>query len=144
VLHTFALQSIAGIALPAPEAFNAACGATVVADTIVLHDGNAGVRRTTMDVPSWDGAVNPVTCEPAASSPRERVVHSAAFTWRLTGEQIEIDFPCDDMASCIASPHLAGTMSETGLVLDNSRIGRSPLVYERVPFTRLTRLFSGR
>jgi len=132
VLHRFALQSIAGIALPAPEAFNTACGSTVVADTIIFHSGNTGVRRSAMDVPSWTGAVNPVTCEPAASSPRKRVVSRAEFTYRLVGTEIEIDFPCNDMASCIASPHLSGTMSMAALVFEISRIGRSPLVYTRV------------
>ena len=131
-LHTFALQSIAGVSLPAPEAFNTACGSTVVADTLLLYAGNTGMRRTTRDVPTWNGAVDPVTCEPAASSPRKRVRARNEFTYRLTGARIEIDFPCDDTASCIAPPHLAGTMAANDLTFDSSRIWRTPLVYIRV------------
>ena len=68
--QVFLLQSIAGVALPAPESQNTACGSLVIADTLVLYDDGAGLRRTVQDVPSYEGAVDPQTCEPAASSPR--------------------------------------------------------------------------
>jgi hypothetical protein len=131
--QVFVLQSIAGVALPAPEAQNAACGSLVVADTLVLYDNGTGLRRTVQDVPSYEGAVNPVTCEPAASSPKRRIARDYEFEYRLNGSAIEVDYPCNDviivMASCIAGPHHIGTLTAQGLVFDVSRTSRAPLVY---------------
>lgn len=131
--RVFVLQSIAGLALPAPEAQNAACGSLVVADTLVLYDDGTGLRRTVQDVPSYTGAVNPETCEPAASSPKKRITQQHEFGYRTSGTAIEVGYPCNDvvlvMASCIAPPHHTGTLSEGSLVFDVSRTGRAPLVY---------------
>ena len=131
--RVFVLESIAGQALPAPEAQNTACGSVVIADTLALYDDGTGLRRTVQEVPSYEGAVNPVTCEPAASGPRKRITQENAFDYRLNGSAIEVDYPCNDviivMASCIAGPHHTGTLSAEGIVFDVSRTGRSPLVY---------------
>jgi hypothetical protein len=131
--RVFVLQSIAGLALPAPEAFNTACGSVVVADTLVLYGNGTGLRRTVQDVPSYDGAVNPDTCEPAASSPKKRITQQHEFEYRTNGSAIDVDYPCNDviivMASCIAGPHHSGTLTDEGLVFDVSRTGRAPLVY---------------
>lgn len=130
--QVFLLQSIAGVALPAPESQNTACGSLVIADTLVLYDDGAGLRRTVQDVPSYEGAVDPQTCEPAASSPRKRVTRQKEFAYRLNGSAIEVDYPCNDvivMASCIAGPHHSGTLTAQQLVFDESRTGRAPLVY---------------
>ena len=131
--RVFVLQSIAGLPLPAPEAQSTACGSAVVADTLVLYDDGTGLRRTVEDVPSYQGAVNPETCEPAASSPKTRVTRQHAFEYRVSGTAIEVDYPCNDviivMASCIAPPHHTGTLAAGGLVFDVSRTGRAPLVY---------------
>ena len=131
--RVFVLQSIAGVPLPAPEAQYAACGSVVVADTLVLYDNGSGLRRTVQDVPSYEGAVNPETCEPAASSPRKRITQQHEFDYRLSGSAIEVDYPCNDviivMASCIAPPHHTGTLTAAALVFDVSSTGRAPLVY---------------
>ena len=133
----FVLQSIAGESLPATEAQNAACRSLVVADTLALYDDGTGVRRTVLDVPSYEGAVDPVTCESAASSPRKRVTQENDFTYRLNGTAIAVDYPCNDviivMASCIAGPHHTGMLTAEGLVFDVSRTGRAPLVYAPRP-----------
>lgn len=129
VAHVMVLQTIAGDPLPAAETVNNACGTLLVADTIVLYEGGTGERRTARDVPSWSGAVDPVTCEPAASSPRRRDVSHAELTYRQTGDVVEIDFPCPDFASCLPSPHFSGTLSDQGLILETSQSSRSPLVY---------------
>ena len=105
----------------------------MVADTLVLYGNGTGLRRTVQDVPSYDGAVNPDTCEPAASSPRKRITQQQEFEYRTSGSAIEVDYPCNDviivMASCIAGPHHTGTLTAEGLVFDVSRTGRAPLVY---------------
>jgi len=135
--QVFVLQSIAGVALPAPEAQSSACGSLVVADTLVLYENGTGLRRTVQDVPSYEGAVDPVTCEPAASGPRKRMTQENDFAYRLSGAAIEVDYPCNDviiiMASCIAGPHHTGTLSAQGLVFSASNTGRAPLVYLRRP-----------
>lgn len=128
--RVFVLQSVAGLALPAPEAPNAACGSVVVADTLVLYDDGTGLRRTVMDVPSYGGAVHPETCEPAASSPRKRITRQQRFAYRTSGSAIEVDYPCNDgNAACIEPPHHTGTLTDGSLVFDVSRTGRAPLVY---------------
>ena len=129
VARIVVLQTIAGQPLPAPEYVNNACGTLLVADTLVLYDNGTGVRRTARDVPSWSGAVDPVTCEPAASSPRRRDVSRAEFTYRQAGNVIEIDFPCRDVALCVPSPHFAGRLTDAGLILETSQSSRVPLVY---------------
>ena len=129
IAHIMVLQTIAGDPLPAAEHVNTACGTLLVADTIVLYEGGTGERRTVRDVPSWSGAVDPVTCEPAASSPRRRDVSHAELTYQLAADVVEIDFPCRDVASCIPSPHFSGTLSSQGLVLETAQFSRSPLVY---------------
>ena len=131
--RVFVLQSIAGLPLPAPEAQNAACGSLVVADTLVLYENGTGLRRTVQDVSSYQGAVNPETCEPAASAPKRRVTEQQKFAYRTSGSAIEVEYPCNDviivMASCIAPPHHSGTLTGGSLVFGESRTGRAPLVY---------------
>lgn len=129
VRDAFVLQSIAGEALPTLEYVNGACGTTLVADTIVLFEDGTGTRSTARDVPSYGGAVDPITCEPAASSPRQRSVTRAVFRYHLDGNAISFDFPCNDTASCIPPSVRAGTVSEDGLVLDAFYGVRTPLVY---------------
>jgi hypothetical protein len=135
--QVFVLQSIAGVALPAPESQNNACGSRVVADTLVLYDDGTGLRRTVQDVPSYDGPVNPDTCEPAASAPKERITQDNEFDYQLNESAIAVTYHCNDViivaASCIAGPHHSGTLSAQGLVFDESRTGRAPLVYVARP-----------
>lgn len=129
VRDTFVLQSVAGEALPTLEYINGACGTTLVADTIVLFEDGTGTRITARDVPSYAGAVDPITCEPAASSPRKRSVTRAGFRYQLDGNAISFNFPCNDTASCTPPSVQAGTLSQDGLVVDVSYTGRTPLVY---------------
>lgn len=58
------------------------------------------------------------------------------LTWRVVGDRLEVVFPCDDtvLASCIAPPHLAGTI-EPGMqwVVPQARIYSDvAAVYQRV------------
>ena len=129
VRDAFVLQSVAGEALPTLEYANGACGTTLVADTIVLFEDGTGTRSTARDVPSYAGAVDPLTCEPAASSPRKRSFTRAVFTYLLDANAISFDFPCNDTASCVPPSVQAGTLSEEGLVLDAFYGVRTPLVY---------------
>lgn len=129
VRDAFVLQTVAGDALPTPEYLNGTCGTMLVADTIVLFDNGTGQRRTARDVPSYSGAVDPITCEPAASSPRKRSYSRSDFTYHLDGDAITVEYPCSDMASCAPPPAFAGRVVADGLVLDVSYGGRTPMVY---------------
>lgn len=129
IRDAFVLQSIAGEALPALEYVNGACGTVLVADTIVLFEDGTGTKSTARDVPSYAGAVDPITCEPAASSPKKRMHSRSEFTYRLDGTALAFDFPCNDTASCLPPPAYAGTLTDDGLVLDVSLSSRTPLVY---------------
>lgn len=129
VAHIFVLESIAGEGLPAAEYVHNACGTMLVADTLVLYANGTGQRRSARDEPSYTGAVEPITCEPAASSPRKRVVSRASFTYDQTGNTIAIDFPCSPYASCVPSPHFVGTVTADGFIIETSQSARTPLVY---------------
>lgn len=132
VRDVFVLESIAGEALPALEHVNAACGIVLVADTIVLFDDGTATRNTARDVPSYSGAVDPLTCEPAASSPRTRSVTRQSFLYHLDANAITFDFPCNDTAACLPPSVVGGTLSDAGLVIDLSYNARIPLVYVRL------------
>ncbi|MGH7638688.1 MAG: hypothetical protein ACREOK_13655 [Gemmatimonadaceae bacterium] len=129
VRDVFVLQSIAGETLPALEHVNAACGVILVADTIVLFEDGTATRSTARDIPSYSGAVDPLTCEPAASSPRKRRLTRQAFLYNLDANVISFDFPCNDTASCVPPSVTGGTLSDTGLIIDMSHIARTPMVY---------------
>jgi hypothetical protein len=110
------LQSIEGIPLPAPYAENRNLDFRIIADTIALQTYDAGERRTRIEV---DGAGN-------------TRMDIESFSYVRTGDRVEITFPCPPNALCIKPPHLAGTLTESSFIVDQSVISRKPLVYRRM------------
>ena len=111
----YALQSIAGVSLPAPYVANAIEGNRIIADTIALEADGTGMRRTLY------GHL------PEASR------QEAELTYTRTGARIEINFRCRDTNDCIPGPHLSGTITDTGITIDQSTVySLKPFVYSRL------------
>lgn len=115
--NVYVLQSISGVAVPAPYAPNQDYTARILADTIVFEAGLTGERRTVLEG------------DPIRSETR---VEQTAFSYTLDGSHIEITFPCPNLALCVAPPHLIGTLSNTRLTITESRISLQPLVFRRL------------
>ena len=109
----YILQSIAGVSLPAP--YVTAPNATrIIADSIGLDANGRGNRRTTYD---------------RSSNSRE----FTELTYVQSGNHVDIYFPCPPNADCIPGPHLSGTITNTGMTIDQSTVyALKPLVYARL------------
>ena len=112
----YVLRSIAGVSLPAPYAPNPDHNERIVADTLAFQSNGSGMRRTV-----YEG--NP---DPAA-----RRLEESTFNWIGQGDRVEITFTCPPDALCIQGPHLAGTRSNSEIVITESAISRHPLVFAR-------------
>jgi hypothetical protein len=57
-----------------------------------------------------------------------------ALHYRVLGTQIQMDFDCPDVATCIAGPHLIANRLGTNLTATwgPMMLGRSPLIYAEV------------
>jgi hypothetical protein len=114
----YVLQSIAGKSLPAEYAANPDYHARMLADTLVLaSDGTAEWR-------AW------IESDQAGGAPRSE---RSPMTYTVSGNRISVSFLCQDtvLASCIAPPHLVGTIDDAGIAFDESRVTRQPLVFRR-------------
>ena len=118
--NRYALNSIAGVALPAPYAFNKALNEVIVADTLTLGANGKGVREVVYET---------------GAAPAARYRTTDEFTYVVVGDRIQIAFECNDLASCIAPPHFTGVISASGITLDHSAVTLEPLIYARVPGT---------
>ena len=116
--QVYVLESIEGKALPAEYAANLEFHARMLADTLILGENGKGEWRATIESDTPGGA------------PRHE---QFALTYERSGLVISISFVCNDsaLASCIATPHLVGTIGETAITISESRITRQPLVYRR-------------
>jgi hypothetical protein len=117
----YALQSVAGVQLPAPYAPNMAYNGLLVADSISFRDDGTGLRH-------W-------VYQDENSTDRHAVEED--FTWSRSGDAIAITFTCPSFASCIAGPHLMGTIDATSIVITDSKVTRQPLLYQRSGIERL-------
>ena len=117
--QVYVLETIQGKALPAEYAANPDFHARMLADTLILGDDGTGEWRATIESDTPGGA------------PRQE--HSD-LTYERSGLVISISLVCPNnaLASCIAPPHLVGTIGETAITIAESRITRQPLVYRRV------------
>ncbi len=99
VAAEFVLVSLASQSLPASPGHGS--DLMVMADTLRLFEDGTGQRRM------WY----------TSGSLRVLMVSRDALTWRTVEDRLEVSFPCDDhaLASCIAPPHLVGTI-EPGLL----------------------------
>lgn len=108
----YVLESISGRPIPAPYSFNPDFNDRIHADTMAFASGGVGERRTQYD--SYQGTLR---------------LDLVRFTYTRTGDRVEINFECPPGAVCIAPPHLAGTISTTGLTITESKITRLPMIF---------------
>jgi hypothetical protein len=117
----YALQSVAGVPLPAPYAPNPDVNGLVVADSLMFRADGSGHRQA---VYQQEGST-------------ERYTSTDAFNWTREANRISITFVCPPEALCIAGPHLRGTIDETTITIHESVVTRQPLVYRRSGVERL-------
>lgn len=111
----YILESISERSLPAPYSAIAESTNRIHADTIAFDVNGSGERRTLYD--SYQGTMR---------------LARATFTYNRMGGRVEIAFDCRDTEVCIAPPQLAGTITNTGLTITESKITRLPLVFRRL------------
>jgi hypothetical protein len=113
----YVLQSIAGVAVPAPYTKTPSANGRIIADTLAFDIETFGTRRTV-----YEGANGPAD------------VHSEEirFSYLRTGDSVSINFVCPPNADCMPGPHLVGTFTATGLTIDTSALTRVPLVFARI------------
>ena len=118
---TWVLRSVDGEAVPTVVADNDFVRTTVLADTIRLALDGIGERRYVEHTVSF-----------RALPPGEATYRrTERFTYTVEDGTFSADFECPEFASCIAPPHLVGTLSSDSVVLDRAHY-RAPLRYERV------------
>lgn len=117
----YALESVAGVPLPAPYAPNDAYNGLVIADSIMFREDGTGLRHAVYQ----------------EENSTEKYALDDDLNWTRNGNTIAITFVCPPMASCIAGPHLTGTIEETTLTITDSKVTRHPLVYRRSGVERL-------
>jgi hypothetical protein len=117
----YALESVAGVALPAPYAPNPSYNGLLVADSIMFREDGTGHRQAVYQ----------------EENSTTRFNSSEALNWTRSGNRIEVTFVCPPTASCIAGPHLVGTLDGTTITMTESVVMRHPLVYRRSGVERL-------
>jgi len=124
VAGTYVLQSVNGVALPAPAGYPGPADGpiTVIADTLRLTaDGHGSIVRVE-DYPATDGTA-------------ERVVHENEFSFQTIGHILVITYDCppNALALCVPGPHMTAEPSGSGLVVTRL-LGeiRPRLVYAQV------------
>ena len=121
-VSVFALRSVGDDALPAVAVDNGHVRITILADTIRLRPDGVAERHVIERTLSITGL-----------PPGEKVRASTQrFTWRMEGQRFTGEFGCPDFASCVAPPHLTGTIEPGALTLDYALYYRVPLVYDRI------------
>jgi hypothetical protein len=113
VSERYQLNEIAGQALPAPYAMNPAMSQRILAADLHLNPGGRGTWTWTFEL------------EPNGA----HQTSSQGFNWTKDGNEIEITFDCGDTASCIAGPHFVGEVSTGRIVVNESSVTRTPLVF---------------
>jgi hypothetical protein len=117
----YALESIAGVPLPAPYAQNPSYNGLLVADSIAFREGGTGFRHSVYQ----------------DENSTTRYAIDEDFNWTRDDNEIAITFICPPAALCIAGPHLIGTTDEATLTITDSKVTRQPLVYRRSGVERL-------
>jgi hypothetical protein len=112
----YVLESIAGVAVPAPYFGGPNDNFRIVADTIALGGSGTGLRRTVYET----------------VTPFERHAVETHFEYSVQATAIVIYFPCPANADCIAGPHLSGTLLAESMNITQSAGTLVPLVYRRL------------
>jgi len=120
LIATYVLRSIDGTSLPALGNGESMQPFTVLADTIRLYSGGEGLEI--------------MVSQRAGEAARRQ---EQTFTVTAPSlNRLDIDYGCNDtpgaLASCIAPPHHRLVTTATGLIIDESALYRTPLVFERV------------
>jgi hypothetical protein len=118
---TYALQNVAGDALPALLLENDYVIVRVLADTLrfAAHGRGTGVQVLESGPPTGASPTSPVRWE-------------YAFGFRVVEDRIEIAFDCPPGADCAAPPHVVARPIPGGLRADFALIYRVPQTYARV------------
>lgn len=117
---TYVLRSVAGTALPAVLVSHETHHVVVTSDTIFLHADGIGASTSTRQV---------TEVEPAGERTERELV---TFTYTITGGRLTAEIPCFGLATCLALPHYAGTVSADAIELDLALNYRVPLQYAKV------------
>lgn len=120
-ITTWVLRSVQGQPPPVVVADNDFVRKTVLADTIRLRSDGVGERRVVEHTVS-------IRAIPTGERTYRR---THGFTFTLQDGRFSADFGCPDDASCIAPPHLLGTVSGDALILERGPYA-GPLRYERI------------
>ncbi|MEX2179944.1 MAG: hypothetical protein WD801_14615 [Gemmatimonadaceae bacterium] len=98
----FVAQSVGGESLPALVVSGEFATITLLADTIRIYRDGTGFRVT---------VVHAVTdyVEIPETGPVKR--YENTFSYRYVDGVFELEYPCPDVASCVAPPHFTGTFS---------------------------------
>jgi hypothetical protein len=112
----YALESVAGVPLPATLHSNQHVTLVALADTFRLAVGGAGSQISVIRVD--DGLLR----------------SEQLLAYRQSGDRIEMELECRDVLirSCIAPPHYTGTRTPDRLLLTSVLYDRAPLLYRRV------------
>ena len=115
----YVLQSIDGVPLPAPWAPSGTVTSRMRSATLTLHEGGTG---------TWHAVIEETPGGATITEDRD-------LTYVLDGTHLEISYQCNDLGSCIAGPHLVGSLTSHGLTITTSLVTLAPLVFEAVPVT---------
>ena len=118
----YPLRHVMGDALPAVGVEHQHLRLTLIADTLHLSPDGNGIRRTIEHTVSSSAL-------PPGEATHDRREH---FTWRLEGARFTAELACPAFASCVAPPHLVGTLADDALTLEYALYLRVPLSYTRV------------
>src|ERR1043165_7843861 len=107
---SYVLVRVAGQPMPATIVVGNYTSMQIVADTMQF-DGDGRGTEVFVSRPTYP-------TEPPGDPVREE----RTFQYRVTGNVIEIEFPCPDLASntasCIAPPHYRGSMNQIQISFD--------------------------
>jgi hypothetical protein len=121
VAGAYALQQVAGDALPTLLYTNEYVTVRILADTLRLTADGRGTVNTVRE------------SEPLTGGPTTGPHHAHwAFGFRVVGDRIEIAFDCPINANCAPPPHIVARTTAEGLRVDSALGARVPQIYTRL------------
>jgi hypothetical protein len=114
---SFALVRIAGDALPTYAYITPGFPSKVLGDTLRFHPDGTGA------------SVSVERTEPPAPNAPQTFRHESTFHYRIAGGRVEIGFDCPPLASCVAPPHMLGSLTSDGIRFDYVLTARVPQDY---------------
>lgn len=117
----YVLRTVQGEPLPAVALMQEAGTITVITDTLWLFAGGVGEERILQRISEANG-----------EQPEQYRDQRYAFTWRLEGRRVEIDYPCADNALCVPPPHIIAELVGDDLEVEYFLNWRVPQRFERI------------